>query len=116
MESWQIFYWPRHKGKQHLALRGVSPTGWRPNSEVFKSSIDIFSIHDLFTRLPRRLMSWLYHEFLKKITMPKLMIGCQGQWRAGPTNNIIYQPDGTPNRPTIPSFHCSSIPNVSEEN
>src|SRR5210317_1156777 len=26
MESWQIFYRPRHKGKPHLALRGVGAT------------------------------------------------------------------------------------------
>ena len=26
MESWQIFYRPRHRGKQHLALRGVGAT------------------------------------------------------------------------------------------
>jgi hypothetical protein len=65
-------------------------------SEFFKSSVDVFSIHDLFTRLPRRLMSWLYQELLKKILMPKLMIECQGQWRAGPMNRIIFQPYGTP--------------------
>ncbi len=27
--------------------------------------------------------------------MPELMIVCQGQWRAGPMNRIIFQPDGT---------------------
>jgi hypothetical protein len=49
-----------------------------PNSDFFKPSVDVFSIHGLFTRLPRRLMPWLYQELPKKIFMPKLMIGCQG--------------------------------------
>ena len=42
------FYRPRRKGKQHLALRGVGPTGRRPDSEFSKSSVDVFSIHGLF--------------------------------------------------------------------
>jgi hypothetical protein len=43
----------------------------------------------------------------EKRIMPKLMIGCQGQWRAGPMNRIIFQPDGTRMVPIIPSFHYS---------
>ncbi|MEE9495088.1 MAG: hypothetical protein V3V39_01075, partial [Desulfobacterales bacterium] len=78
-----------------------------PNSEFFKSSVDVFSIHGLFTRLPRRLMPWLCQELLEKIIMPKLMIGCQGQWRAGPMNRIIFQPDGTR---MVPIFHHSIVP------
>ena len=38
--------------------------------------------------------------------MPKLMIGCQGQWRAGPMNRIIFQPDGTQ---MYPIFHHSIV-------
>jgi hypothetical protein len=45
-------------------------------------------------------------ELLKKIIMPKLMIGCQGQWRAGPMNRIIFQPDGTR---MVPIFHHSIV-------
>jgi len=37
--------------------------------------------------------------------MPKLMIGCQGQWRAGPMSRIIFQPDGTR---MYPIFHHSN--------
>jgi hypothetical protein len=62
-------------------------------NNVLKTSIEVFSIHDGFTRLPRRLISWLYQELLKNITMPKLVIGCQGQWRAGLTDHIFYQCD-----------------------
>jgi hypothetical protein len=79
----------------------------------FSVWIKVFSIHGLFTRLPRRLMPWLYQELLEKIIMSKLMIGCQGQWRAGPMNRIIFQPDGTP---MVTIFHCSIIPIVSEAN
>jgi len=49
-------------------------------------TVDVFSIQGLFTRLPRRLMLWLYQEHLKKIIMPKLILECQGQRRAGPGN------------------------------
>jgi hypothetical protein len=28
-------------------------------NNVLKTAVDVFSIHDWFTRLPRRLMSWL---------------------------------------------------------
>ena len=34
--------------------------------------------------------------------MPKLMIGCQGQWRAGRMNRIDFQPDGTQMYPIFP--------------
>ena len=37
--------------------------------------------------------------------MPKLLIGCKGQWRAGPMNRAIFQTDGTP---MIPIFHHSN--------
>jgi len=33
----------------------------------FSVWIKAFSIHGLFTRLPRRLMPWLYQELLKKL-------------------------------------------------
>jgi hypothetical protein len=52
----------------------------------------------------------------EKIIMPKLMIGCQGQWRAGPMNRIIFQPDGTRMNPI---FHDSIVPifryNITED-
>ena len=35
MESWQTFFRPRHKGKPHLALRGLGPKGRKPNSQFF---------------------------------------------------------------------------------
>jgi hypothetical protein len=73
----------------------------------FSVWIKVFSDQGLFTRLPRRLMPWLYQELLEKIIMLKLMIGCQGQWRAGPMNRIIFQPDGTPR---VPIFHHSIVP------
>jgi hypothetical protein len=43
----------------------------------------------------------------EKIIMPELMIVCQGQWRAGPMNRIIFQPNGTP---MVPIFHHSIVP------
>jgi len=62
-----------------------------PNSKLFKPFVNVFSIHDLFTRLPRLFMSRLYYELLKKITMIKLMIWFQGQWRAGLMNHDVFQ-------------------------
>jgi hypothetical protein len=56
----------------------------------FSVWIKVFSIHGLFTRLPRRLMSWLYQELLKKKLMPDLMMGCQEQWRAGPMTVLFF--------------------------
>jgi hypothetical protein len=41
---------------------------------------------DWLTRRPRRLMSSLYQQLLGKIIMPKLLIKCQGSWRAGILN------------------------------
>ena len=69
-----------------------------------RNKLSLF-LHEGFTRLPRWLMSWLNQELLKQIAMPKLMIGCQGQWRAGPMNRIVFQPDGTP---MVPIFHYSN--------
>jgi hypothetical protein len=41
--------WVRKLERQwRLALRGVGPTGWRPNPELFKTAVDVFSIHDWF--------------------------------------------------------------------
>jgi hypothetical protein len=40
----------------------------------FSVWIKVFSIHGLFTCLPRRLMSWLYQERLEKIIIPKLKL------------------------------------------
>ncbi len=40
-----------------------------------------------------------------KIITPKLILGDQGQWRAGPMNRIIFQPDGTR---MVPIFHYSN--------
>ena len=73
----------------------------------FKSSVDVFSSHGLVTRLPRRLMLWIVQELWEKIIMPELMVVCQGQWRAGPINCIIFQPDVTR---MYPIFHHSTIP------
>jgi hypothetical protein len=35
------------------------------------------------------------------------MIGCQGQWRAGPMKRIIFQSDGTR---MYPIFHHAIVP------
>ncbi len=78
--------------------------GQKRITSVFGSRL---SIHGLFTRLLCRLMSWLYQELLEKVIIPKLMVVCQGQWRAGPMNRIIFQPDGTR---MYPIFHHSIVP------
>jgi hypothetical protein len=45
----------------------------------------------------------------EKMTMPKLMIGCQGQWRAGLMNHDIFQCDAIKTQySSIPSFHHSN--------
>jgi hypothetical protein len=54
-ENWRIYYTPKHKVKRRLALRGVSPTGWRPDAKFFKASIDIFAIHGVIYPMNRRI-------------------------------------------------------------
>jgi len=58
--------WIKAFGINYFAGQDVKANSILPNSEFFKSSVDVFSIHGLFTRLPRWLMSWLYQELLKK--------------------------------------------------
>jgi hypothetical protein len=52
--------------------------------------IGIFSFHDWFTRLPCRLIIWIYYELLKK-TMLKSIKAFPGRWRAGLMDDDIFQ-------------------------
>jgi len=58
------------KFRKYFIGQNVQSNRVLPNPELFKSSVDVFSIHDWFTRLPRRLKSWLYQGLLEKIIMP----------------------------------------------
>ena len=46
---------PKHKVKRRLALRGLGPTGRRPDAKLFKTSINIFPIHGAIYPMNRRI-------------------------------------------------------------
>ena len=91
--------WPQ--GNRKKVSRGK-------NDGMLESWSKTHNFSGLFTRLPRRLMPWLYQELLEKLIMPKLLIRVSRAMAGRSHEPYYFSTRWITNGPNIPSFGLGS--------